>query len=243
MADIDEILKPEESGDGQRPKKADETKRRLSNLKEMLSADPVQLNTELLNASGGDFPVSMQAKYIDYVDERKSHNQFAEQVITNIIDTYIKIELSPRMKDLKQKDIIKYARLLLIVQIAEENLIKIQESIDGGDLSKDMFDSVNKAQDTLRNNMEAEEKHLDKCEKYWATYSANYGLENEEEKVIQESGIKDDVGPKHIIMDMTKLTEAIQENMRKEREKEQAAKDIEDNVREKADGGNKKSQD
>ena len=217
----DELL----SDDDKKPSKKDRdesTKNRLNGLKEMLKADPVQLNTDGLLANPNDFPASQQLKYIDYVQEKKSHSEFSRQVITNIIETYVKsakLLESPRLKDLKQKDIIKYSRLLLLVQISEDNLIKLQESIDGGDMSKEMFDSVNKAQKEMRDNMDAEEKHLDKCEQYWSNYASIYGLENSEEKIVQETEIKEDTSKKHTIIDMSRLAELIQDNLQKEKEK------------------------
>lgn len=221
MSALDTVLLPDNNDDGndKKKKKDDSTKSRLQGLKEMLQADPVQLNTDALQANTKDFPASQQAKLIDYDDEKRNHKEFAKQVIDNIIDTYVTFELSPRQQNLKDKDIMKYSRLLLLVQIAEDNLIRIQESIDGGDMSKEMFDSVNKAQKELRDNMDAEEKHLDKCEKYWCDYAANYGLQNTEEKIVQENEIKDDGQKKHIIMDMSRLSEQIQEQLQKEKEK------------------------
>lgn len=221
MSTLDTVLLPDNSdgNNNNKKKKEESTKSRLQGLKEMLQADPVQLNTDSLQANTLDFPASQQAKYIDYDDEKKNHKEFAKQVIDNIIDTYVTFELSPRQQNLKDKDIMKYSRLLLLVQISEDNLIKIQESIDGGDMSKEMFDSVNKAQKELRDNMDAEEKHLDKCEKYWCDYAASYGLQNTEEKIVQENEIKDDSQKKHIIMDMSRLAEQIQEQLQKEKEK------------------------
>jgi len=218
---LDALLQPD--NDKGKQKKDDSTKNRLNNLKELLKADPIQLNTDNLQANPGDFPTSQQVKYIDYIVEKKNHKEFAEQVISNIIETYIKFELSPRQKDLKQKDILKYSRLLLLAQISEDNLIRLQESIDGGDMSKDMFDSVNKAQKEVRDNMDAEEKHLDKCDKYWKMYSEDYGIENTEEKILQENEIKDDSAKKHVIIDMTKLSELIQDNLQKEKEKNKSS--------------------
>ena len=221
---LDNLLQPDNANDdaGKKPSKTDATKNRLAGLKELLKADPVQLDTDNILANTGDFPASQQAKYIDYVEEKKNHTAFALQAISNIIETYVKSKQlldSPRLKDLKQKDVIKYSRLLLLVQISEDNLIKLQESIDGGDMSKEMFDSVNKSQKEMRDNMDAEEKHLDKCEKYWSNYATIYGLENSEEKIVHEAEAKDDTTVKRTIIDMSKLSEMIQDNLQKEKEK------------------------
>lgn len=208
--------------------KTDNTKTRLAQLKELLVADNINLNTTNLYADPTQFPDSDNTKYIDYIAQREKHKNFAQQVITNIINTYIKSEKllnSPRLLDLKQMDIINYSRLLLITHISEENLITLQESIDGGDMSPTMFESVNKAQQELRKNMEAIEKHLTKCEKYWASYAANFGLTNEEEEIIQSTNTNND--EQLIIMDMTKLTEIIQDNVKKQHKLEKENKDNE----------------
>lgn len=210
---LDTLLQPDNDDSKTGKQKSDEsTKSRLNSLKEMLKADPVQIDTDKLLINPGDFPASQQAAYIDYAAEKKNHNEFAAQAITNIILTYVKspdLLDSPRLKDLKQKDIIKYAQMLLLVQISEANLIRLQESIDGGDMSKEMFDSVEKAQNRMVQNMEAMDKHLVQCEKYWSTYAANYGLESTEEKIVQESAVKEDTVKKHTIIDLSKLTELI----------------------------------
>lgn len=211
--------------------KNDNTKSRLKDLKDLMSSDPVQLDTKDLipdtifsKIDKNDESVNV-IKYIDYDDVKQNHKEFAEQSITNIITTYIKSEKlldSPRLKDLKQTDILKYIRLLLMLTISESNLIKLQEFIDCGDMSKEMFDSVNKAQQELRSNMKALDEHLNKCETYWKNYSIQYGFENDEEKIVQESEIDNNTEEKLTIIDMSKLTDIInerQDEMKKEKDK------------------------
>ena len=43
-------------------------------------------------------------------------------------------------------------------------------SQNSGDMMKEMFDSVNKAQQEYRANMTAFDQHIAKCEKYWKEY-------------------------------------------------------------------------
>ncbi len=213
--DIDDLLKPDNMDDNKKDKKdtTDKIKSRLNDLKEAMKSDPVQLNTDSLLFDGEvDLPLPNEEKYIDYaVEEKKRHREFAEQSITNIINTYIKSEKllnTPRLKDYKQLDILNYSALLLTLQMSESNLIKLQEAIDSGDMSKEMFDSVNKAQQEFRANLNAINLHLAKCEKYWKDYSSNYGFESEEEKIVQETEVKDDT-EKRVIINMSELTETI----------------------------------
>lgn len=224
MSDLDDILKPDNINDNQ-PKNKDKnaTKSRLNDLKALLDADPIQLNTDDLDASNADFPGSSMIKFIDYDLEKRNHKEFADQAISNIILTYVKSPKlldSPRLKDLKKLDVFNYSSLLLTYYISEANLIRVQENIDGGDMSKEMFDSVNKAQQEFRANLSAINTMLEKCEKYWKLYSETYGLENEEEKIIQKSEIKEDNTVKRTILDMSKLTENIRTIMDSEKEKE-----------------------
>lgn len=224
MSDIDAILQPDNLNDNQ-PKNKDKnaTKSRLNDLKALLDADPIQLNTDDLDASNADFPGSSMIKFIDYDLEKQNHKEFADQAISNIILTYVKSPKlldSPRLKDLKKLDVFNYSSLLLTYYISEANLIRVQENIDGGDMSKEMFDSVNKAQQEFRANLSAINTMLEKCEKYWKLYSETYGLENEEEKIIQKSEIKEDNSVKRTILDMSKLTENIRNIMDNEKEKE-----------------------
>lgn len=170
----------------------DKIKNRLKDLKEQLKSDSIQLNTDNLYASDDEFPTNNvdSEKYIDYTKEQEQHTDFATQTINNIVKTYVKNQKlldSNRLKDLKQQDILDYSNILLMISISKQNLIKLQESIDGGDMSKEAFDSVNKAAKELRDNMTMKSKLLEKCEKYWDNYSKTYGLENEEEKIASES--------------------------------------------------------
>lgn len=192
----------------------DKLKSRLKDLKEQLKSDDVQLNTDELYASNDEFPNNhSDEKYIDYVEEGEQHNLFATQVIENIVRTYVKNEKlldSNRLKDLKQQDILDYANILLLISLAKSNLIKLQESIDSGDMSKEAFDSVNKAAKELRDNMKMKSELLTSCEKYWSNYSEKYGFENEEEKIASES--KDTTNEKSTkIVDTNDLIETIRQ--------------------------------
>lgn len=225
--DIDQLLEPENDD---QPKKVDKdaTKRRLQSLKEMMAADPVQLDTDKILLNTGDMPLSQNAKYIDYDEEKKNYKEFADQVVTNIILTYIKSPKlldSPRLKDLKQKDIVKYSRLLLLVEVAERNMITLQESIDAGDMSSEMFHSVDQAQNRMQMNMAASEKHIKECETYWSNYADQYGIENEETKIVQETEAKPDE-KKRMVMDATSIIEAIRNtHNHKNEEQEQKKRD------------------
>lgn len=202
-------------------------KNRLRDLKEQLNSSDLQLNTDDLYASNDEFPNNNdhknddEFKYIDYLKEQKSHTEFATQVINNIVTTYIKnTELlnSSRLKDLKQQDILDYSYTLLMINIANKNLIKLQESIDSGDMSKEAFDSVQKAAKEMRENIKLKSEHLSKCEKYWDNYSKNYGLGNEEEKIVTEDSDKKNKDKEQVkIIDPVALIETIkkqQEDMK-----------------------------
>lgn len=206
-------------------------KNRLRDLKEQLQSDELQLNTEELYASPDEFPNNDDVdteKYIDYTKKQEEHLIFATQVIDNIVNTYVKSKAllnSNRLKDLKQQDILDYSFILLMINIANKNLIKLQESIDSGDMSKEAFDSVQKAAKELRDNMKMKSDHLSKCEKYWDNYSSNYGLGNEEQKIateVSKENSKNEV--KTTIINQSDLIETIQkqqEEMKRKLEENQ----------------------
>lgn len=213
-------------------------KSRLKDLKEQLKSDDIQLNTEDLYASPDEFPTSPNndsdeyaEKYIDYVAEQKKHTEFATQVINNIVTTYVKSpELlnSNRLRDLKQQDILDYSFILLMINIANKNLIKLQELIDSGDMSKEAFDSVTKAAKELRDNMKLKTEHLTKCEKYWDNYSSTYGLGNEEQKIAtrvtdknKENETKTSiVNPQELIEIIQKQQEQMKQNLKDNKQNE-----------------------
>lgn len=203
----------------------DTTKNRLADLKAAMESDPIVLDTSILTPNLSDFPASESIKYIDYDGEKKkNHKEFATQVITNIIDTYIKSENllnSPRLKDLKQDHIKTYAHHLLMSEIADANLIKMQEFIDAGDMSKDAFMSVRTASVELRDCITAYTKHLSMCDKYWSEYAAKYGMEDGESKIVQQTEIKEDDNKKLTIFNASELTANIHEILAKQKAKEQ----------------------
>src|SRR5690606_5681540 len=148
---LDKILNDDESKKN--------TKSRLESLKEILKADSVQFNATEILADPDDFPHSnrFESRNTDYSVKDQENKSIATSVISNIIITYIKsdeILESPRVKDLRNNQIDEYTDMLLLRQITKSNLVKLQENIDIGDMSKEMYDSVNAAQKELRANID-----------------------------------------------------------------------------------------
>lgn len=203
-------------------------KDKLESLKDINNANHVEIDTSQLYAEKDEFPtgrdniesVEDDERYIDYDQQKENFKNIATQTVDNIIKTYIKNDKllnSSRLKDLKNYDIVKYSRLLLLADNTERNMLMIQESIDLGDLSKEMFDSVNKTQNELRKNMDELDKHLSKMEDYWKEYASKYGYENEEEKIVNEdTTTKDD---SNIIVDQTSLIENIHKKINEDKKK------------------------
>lgn len=214
MPTIEEILGPdEESGnDESQNKKTNPTKERLQSLKEMLDSDPVKINTDNLMLNPADMPQSQNIKVIDYQGEEKTRiREYAQRIITNIVKTYIKSPKllgSPRLIDLVDQQVTKYARLLLLTEMAERNLITLQEAIDSGDMSTEVFETNMRAQTSLSTHESNCEKHIGMCEKYWATYADQYGMENEETKIVQETEVKTDE-KNRMILNATDIIERI----------------------------------
>lgn len=187
------------------------TKQRLQSLKDMLDSDPVKINTDNMLLHPDIMPQSQNIKLVDYVDEKTKHRQYAERIVTNIVKNYIKspkLLASPRLIDLVDQQVTKYARLLLLVDIAERNLITLQEALDGGDMSTEVFETNMRAQTSLSTHETNCEKHISMCEKYWAAYSDQYGMENEETKIVQETEVKTDE-KNRMILNATDIIERI----------------------------------
>lgn len=168
---------------------------------------------------------------MDYINDRiPAHTEFATQAINSIIQTYIKSDSllnSPRLKGLKETHIMKYGKLLLMLENTESNLIKLQENIDGGDMSKEMFDNVRNYQIEMRANLKEIDIHLDKCDQYWDNYAEMYGFENQEDKIIQETEKPADTNQKQII-DMSDLTNMIRNQLQEQKNKESEDRKKED---------------
>jgi len=208
MPSIEEILGPE---DTEPIKKQNPTKERLQSLKELLDSDPVKINTDNMLLNPADMPQSQNIKVIDYADEKQKLNEYAQRVITNIVKTYIKspkLLQSPRLIDLVEQQVIKYCRLLLLTEIAERNLIVLQEAIDSGDMSTEVFETNMRAQTSLSTHELNCEKHTAMCERYWASYADQYGMENEETKIVQETEVKTDE-KNRMILNATDIIERI----------------------------------
>lgn len=211
MTSIDDILGPEDNTPKENKTK-NPTKERLKSLKEMLDSDPIKLDTDNMLLDPNMMPQSQNIKVIDYQGEEKiKHRVYAERIITNIVKTYIKspkLLQSPRLIDLVDLQVIEYARLLLMTDIAERNMITLQEAIDSGDMSTEVFDSNMRAQQTLSSHETKSKKLIADCERYWTTYAEQYGMENEETKIVQETEVKTDE-KNRMIMNATDIIERI----------------------------------
>jgi hypothetical protein len=238
MPSIDDLLGHDDSQDNNRINKSkNPTKDRLQSLKELLDSDPIKLNTDNLLLNPADMPQSQNIKVIDYVGEEKPRHKIdASRIITNIVKNYIKspkLLESPRLLDLVDRQVDKYARLLLLTDIAERNFLTLQEAIDSGDMSTEVFDTNMRAQDTLSKHETNSEKHLAMCENYWANYAEQYGMENEETKIVQETEVKTDE-QKRMIMSATEIIDRIRGTVAQRAEDDKAdkkakAKDDHDN--------------
>jgi hypothetical protein len=203
-------------------KSTDQTKQKLQSLRDLLQADPVKLDTDDMLADVSTLPVSQNVKVIDYEEEDKKTIQDATDVIDSIILNYIKSEKvlnGYKLKSIRKQHIDTLADFMFLKKNARRNLITMQEAIDSGDMSKDAFSIVRDYQNEVQKYSDSIAKHMDKCENYWNDYADKYGLENEEEKNIQESEVKPDEGKKTTVTDMKALNNVIAEKMKEMAEK------------------------
>lgn len=192
------------------------TKTKLDDLKALLQADPVTIDTASMMADTDKLPQSLNLKVVDYEVEKQLHHAYAVDNIDSIILNYIQTEKvleGEKLKNVRQQHITKLSELQFLVKNSERNMILLQEAIDGGDMSKEMFDTLRSFQVEMRHNIEARSKHMDKCELYWEDYAEKYGLGSAEEKTIMETEVKTDETSKHTITDMKSLNDMIQQKM------------------------------
>lgn len=188
------------------------TKDKLNALKDLLKLDNTQFNTDDHLVQIGDFPSSQNIKVINYEDEYKKCVEYATDNITSIIINYIKspeLLKSDKLNKVKSQHIDKLADLEDLVRKAHHNLIMVQEAIDAGDMSSDMFKFAKEFMGEKRNSIEAKSKHLDKCEIYWENYAAIYGLESKDDEIVRKTEVKEDTEQKVQIFNISELNDII----------------------------------
>lgn len=191
---------------------------RLNNLKSQLISDNVNFSSSLYDTDLSDLPNTFEdiEQPVDYNEVKKDIFNEIDEEITSIIDMYIKDEKllnSARLKSKKKNYIRKYTRLILVLQLHENNLITIQEGIDVGDKSKEQFDLINKTGSEIAKILNEIDKLLVDCENFFEMYTQNYGIETEEEKIVTETSSNDDSDDNVTVMSMVDLVDVIQNQM------------------------------
>ena len=170
----------------------------------------------------GDLPQASNIKIIDYELEFNKCIDYATINIDVIILNYIKSDnllQSAKLNTIKEQHIIQLAELEDLVRKTNRNMIMIQEAIDAGDMSGDMFKFAKEFMVEKRNNIEARSKHLSKCEIYWKNYAEANGLESKDDEIVRKSEVKDDKEVKTSIMDISQLNDIIDKQLLETKEK------------------------
>lgn len=186
---------------------------RMESLRSLLKADPIKFPVQNHIALETDFPPSQHIKSIDHTEEKLGHTQYATIAVEGFIDNYIKdkkLLTSSRLQKMKQKHIEDIAELQYIVKNTERNLISIQESIDAGDVSIEMFKLSREISSDLRASIKDRSIFYDKCELYWQEYADRYGLTSEEEDIIKAGDTSES---KTMILDQSALNAAIEKQL------------------------------
>lgn len=222
-SEIDGILDPKNA-----KKDKENTEARLNSLKELLKSDNTEFNSNNHMIKNDDLPPSQNIQYIDYSEKNKEHLNIATDIITGFITNYVKSEEllnSIKLKSIKNQHIEKLANLQLLVENVKRNLIMIQEAIDGGDMSIEMFKlSIDQTRE-LGSRIEAVSKHIETCDLYWEKYASTFGLENKEEKIIREKEIATDSEEKPIVIDPNILNDMIDKRIKDVEDQKKAAND------------------
>jgi len=242
MSDIDDIIQPDNLDDkgniDSKPrgtkigKNNNNTLNKLDSLRFLLQEDDVKFNANDHLPQPGDFPVSQNIKLVDYNAEDIICLEEATGVIDSIILNYIKSDSllnSDKVMKIKNNHIKTLAELDGLVKSCKTYKIMIQEGIDAGDMSPEMFKMHKEYSMDMRAGIDARSKHIEKCEIYWKNYALMYGLENKEEEIIRKTESKEDEGPKKTITDITSLNELIEKKMKAQAEKMEIDKEKRDN--------------
>jgi len=183
-------------------------------LRSLLQSDPIKFPITDHLANPDDFPSSIGAKSVDHIEEKLGHTSYATIVVEGFIDNYIKdpkLLNSPKLLKMKQKHIEDIAELQFIVKNTERNLISVQESIDAGDVSIEMFKLSREISADLRASIKDRSIFYDKSEQYWQEYADRYGLTSNEEEIIKQSDANQE--SKTIILDQSILNKTIERQL------------------------------
>ncbi len=169
---------------------SNQIKNKLAELKDLLHSDPHTLNAADVAPNLDELPQSENIKYIDYDEVKKGHTEYATKLINSIVANYVsneKLRATEKVEGIIAEHIKTLAEYERLVGNSERNLTTIQEAIDGGDMSKDMWGLARDYSMEMRNNIEARGKHITFCEKYWKDYALNHAQEVIEEKIVDEN--------------------------------------------------------
>lgn len=209
-------------------KDKDDTQSRLDSLRSQLISSPVDFDSTQYEMDSSQLPnvdFDDLEKPIDYRGEVKpTFEGEATDEIMSIISVYIKDDKllqSARLRTKAKNYIRKYTKLLLILDMYENNLITLQESIDMGDRSKDQYDLVNKTGGEIAKRLEEIDKMLIDCEEFFEEYMERYGMTSEEDAIISES-IDDstDNEDRVTVLTMTEIVNAIDGHLEEKKEEE-----------------------
>jgi hypothetical protein len=225
--DLEDILGPEKPNSKKEDKAA--TDKRLNSLKELLKSDNTEFNADNHMVKNNDLPASQNVAYIDYAKKEEEHRLYASEVINGFITNYIKSEEllnSVKLNSIKNQHIDELSDLELMLRNTKRNLIMVQEAVDGGDMSIEMFKLVIETTKELGARVDARSKHVKNCDAYWEKYAAMFGLENKEEKIIRTNETSPDDKNKTVIIDPTALNALIEAKVKElDNKKKESKKD------------------
>lgn len=187
---------------------------KLNSLKAQIMGSSVSFEPSVFEANTSELSNSFEdiEPPVNYNEKKNEFNKIAEEEITSIIEIYVKEQKllnSARIRSKKNNYIRKYTMLLLIIDMYEMNLISIQEGIDTGDRSKDMYDLINKTGAEISKRTLEIDKLLNDCEDFFENYSERFGIESEEEKIVSETTSLDDSEDDVTITTMANIVDMI----------------------------------
>lgn len=192
---------------------------KLDSLRAQIISDPVFFDSAEHELDSDELPSTDFDDIeppIDWIGVKKELRNIAEEEIISIIEMYIdnpKLLESARLKSKMNNYIRKYTKLLYILEMYDNNLVTIQESIDTGDRSKDQFELVNKTGAEISKRLAEIDKMMQECEEFFENYSERYGIESQEEKIVAENVTVNDEDATTVLK-MADIADAVNEQIR-----------------------------
>jgi hypothetical protein len=169
----------------------------------------------------------------DYEQEIEvDYNEVCIKIVNNIASNYIMSDAllsTEKNIDMKNDQAKKLAEVQFLISMVKTNLIRVQEALDSGDISPDLFRINLSYIKEMRESMNERSNHIKTIEKYWSDRSDMLGIETTQEDIslasdseAQKNKSNKDDNKNKVIMNTRDMNDFMENLMLKEKEKNKA---------------------